>query len=66
MQTKQGGGCGGTVQTKYIIFGEVLKDRGQKYEQTLRENFRKALKWPLQYANFEKFFGGACPRPGLP
>ena len=23
---------------------------------------RKALKWSLQYANFQKFLGGACPR----
>ena len=26
---------------------------------------RKALKWPLQYANFQKFLGGACPRSPL-
>ena len=23
---------------------------------------QKALKWPLQYANFQNFFGGAFPR----
>ena len=26
---------------------------------------RKALKWPLQYANFQKFLGVACPRTPL-
>ena len=25
----------------------------------------KALKWPLQYANFQNFFGGACSRTPL-
>ena len=26
---------------------------------------QKALKWPLQYANFQKISGGACPRSPL-
>ena len=26
---------------------------------------QKVLKWPLQYANFQKFSGGACPRTTL-
>ena len=53
-----------TVRTKCII-GEALKVRGQKYDKLSIKIVQKALKWPLQYANFQKFFGGACPRTPL-
>ena len=49
-----------TVRTKCIIFGEALKVKGQIYEQTFRKIVQKALKWPLQDANFQKFSGIAC------
>ena len=49
-----------TVRTKYII-GEALKVRGQKYDKLSLKIVQKALKWPLQYANFQKFSRGACP-----
>ena len=51
-----------TVRTKCTIFGEALKVRGQKYEQTLPENCSKSTKRPLQNANFQNFSGRACPR----
>ena len=50
------------MQTKCIIFGEAIKVRGKKYEQTWSEIVQKALKWPLQCANFQNFSGEACPR----
>ena len=49
-----------TVRTKCII-GEARKVRGQKYDKLSLKNVQKALKWPLQYANFQNFSGGACP-----
>ena len=50
-----------TVRTKCIT-GEALKVRGQKYDKLSLKTVQKALKWPLQYANFQKFSRGACPR----
>ena len=50
-----------TVRTKCII-GEALKFRSQKYDKLSLKIVQKALKWPLQYANFQTFSGGACPR----
>ena len=49
-----------TVRTKSII-GEALKVRGQKYDKLSLQIVQKALKWPLQYANFQKFFRGSLP-----
>ena len=40
-----------TERTKCII-GEALKVRGQKYDKLSLNVVQKALKWPLQYANF--------------
>ena len=40
-----------TVRTKCII-GEALKVRDQKYDKLSLKIVQKALKWPLQYANF--------------
>ena len=45
-----------TVRTKCII-GEALKVRGQKHDKLSIKIVQKALKWPLQYANFQKFSG---------
>ena len=53
-----------TVRTKCII-GEALKVRGQKYDKLFLKIVQKALKWSLQYANFQKFSGGSMP-PDLP
>ena len=50
-----------TVRTKCII-GEALEVRGQKYDELSLKIVQKALKWSLQYANIQKFSGGACPR----
>ena len=41
---------------------EALKVRGQKYDKLSLKIVQKALKCPLQYANFQNFSGGACPR----
>ena len=49
-----------TVRTKYIV-GETLKVRGQIYDKLSFKIVQKVLKWPLQYANFQKFSWGACP-----
>ena len=49
-----------TVRTKCII-DEALKVGGQKYDKLSLKIVQKALKWPLQYATFEKISGGACP-----
>ena len=49
-----------TVRAKCII-GEALKVRGQKYDKLFLKIVQKAQKWPLQYANFQKCSGGACP-----
>ena len=53
-----------TVRTKCII-GEALKVTGQKYDKLPIKIVQKALKWSLQYANFQKLSGGACPRTPL-
>ena len=53
-----------TVRTKCII-DEALKVMGQKYDKLSLHIVQKALKWSLQYANFQKFSGGACPRTPL-
>ena len=53
-----------TVRTKCII-GEALKVRGQKKNKLSCKIVQKAPKWSLQYANFQKFSGGACPRTPL-
>ena len=50
-----------TVRIKCII-GEALKVRGQKYDKLSLKIVQKALKWPLQYANFQRISRGACPR----
>ena len=50
-----------TVRTKCII-GEALKVRGQRHDKLCLGIVQQALKWSLQYANFQKFFGKACPR----
>ena len=44
------------------MIGEALKVGGQKYDKLSLKIVQKALKWPLQYANFQKFSRGACPR----
>ena len=49
-----------TVRTKCII-GEALKVGGQKYDKLSLKIAHKALRWPWQYATFEKISGGACP-----
>ena len=54
-----------TVRTKSII-GEALKVRGQKLDKLSSQVVQKALKWPLQYANFQKYSGGACPLTPYP
>ena len=54
-----------TVRTKCIIFGEALKDRGQKFEQTLPENCSKKSKIGITECKFSKFFRGACPQTPL-
>ena len=53
-----------TVRTKCIV-GESLKVRGRKYDKLFLKIVQKALKWSLQYATFQKFSGGACPRTPL-
>ena len=53
-----------TVRTKCIV-GEALEVRGQKRDKLSLKIVQKALKWPLQYANFQKFSRGACPRTPL-
>ena len=53
-----------TVRTKCIV-GEALKVRGQKYDKLSLKIVQNALKWSLQYANFRKFSGVACPRTPL-
>ena len=53
-----------TVRTKCII-GETLKARGQKYDKLPIKIVQKALKFSLQYANFQKFSREACPRTPL-
>ena len=53
-----------TVRTKCII-GEALKVRGQKYDKLSLKIVQKTLKWPLQYANFQKFSRGTCPHTSL-
>ena len=40
---------------------EALKVRGQKYDKLFLKIVQKALKWPLQYANFQNFSGGSMP-----
>ena len=35
------------------------------YDKLSLKIVQKALKWPLQYANFQNFSGGACPRTPL-
>ena len=50
-----------TVRTKCII-GEALKVGGQKDDKLSLKMVQKALKWPLQYANFQNIFRVACPR----
>ena len=52
------------VRTKCII-NEALKVRGQTYDKFSLKIVQKALKWQLQYANFQKFSRGACPRTPL-
>ena len=49
-----------TVRTKCII-GEALKVRGRKYDKLSLKIVQKALKWPLQYASFQKFSRGHAP-----
>ena len=53
-----------TVRTKCII-GEALKVRGQKYDKLSLKIVQKALKWPLQYANFQKFSREVCSQTPL-
>ena len=53
-----------TVRTKCMI-GEALKVRCQKYDKLSLKIVQKALKWSLQYANFQNFSRGACPRTPL-
>ena len=45
------------------IIDEALKVRGQKYDKIPLKSVEKALKWPSQCANFQKFSGRACPEP---
>ena len=51
-----------SVRTKCII-DEALKVRGQKYNKLSLKIVEKALKWSLQYANSQKFSGGARSGP---
>ena len=53
-----------TVRTKCII-GEALKVGGQKYDKLSLKIVQKALKWPLQYATFQKFSRGVYPMTPL-
>ena len=53
-----------TARTKCII-GKALKVRGQKHDKLSFKVVQKALKWPLQHANFQKFSMEACPRISL-
>ena len=53
------------MRTKCVIFGEALKIEGQKYDKLSLKIVQKALKWPLQCANFQNFFGRAYPRTHL-
>ena len=32
------------------------------FNKVCLKSVQNALKWPLQYMNFQKFSGGACPR----
>ena len=41
---------------------KLLKLGAKNMNKLCLKIVRKALKWPLQYANFQKFSGGACPR----
>ena len=54
-----------TVRTKCIIFGEALKVRGQKYEQTLLENCSINAKIVITACKISKIFRGSMPRPRL-
>ena len=53
------------MRTKCIIFGETLKVRDQKYDKLSLKIVQTALKWPLQYANFQKISGAVCYRTFL-
>ena len=53
------------MQTKCIVIGVALKVRGQKYDKLSLKIVQKALKRPLQFANFPNLSGGACPRTPL-
>ena len=47
------------VRTKCNIFGEgLIRGKRTKFASQI---VRNALKCPLQYVNFQKFSGGACP-----
>ena len=50
-----------TVRTKCIIFGEALKVRGQKYEQTLPENSSKSAKMAFAVCQFSNIFRESMP-----
>ena len=47
------------------MIGEALKVRGQKYDKLSLKIVQKALKWSLQYADFQIFSRVACPRTPL-
>ena len=51
--------------TKCIIFDEVLKVRGQKYEQTVSENCSKSAKMSITVCKFSKIFRGSMPSDPL-
>ena len=43
------------------VAGEALRIRGKKFKQKIcLKIVQNALKWSLQYANFQKFSGRAC------
>ena len=44
-----------------MVFGEALKNRGQKYEQTLPENCLKSTKIAITVCKFLKIVRGSMP-----
>ena len=47
------------------MFGETPDLGAKNFNKMCLKIVQKVLKWPLQYANFQKFSGGVCPRTPL-
>ena len=45
-----------------IILGEARTYRGKNLNKIYLKYVQKALKWPLQCVDLQKFSGGACSR----